>query len=117
MRQCSNLTMWRQQRASSWFSLNSASSLQRVKGNALIAGQIDAQLELKVISSCLEELKQFPKRYVNKDTQTWSYYYTILYKEQNVTVIFRFDLNVYWARSKHLREGDVHFIVFIQGNI
>ncbi|XP_044023008.1 exocyst complex component 3-like protein 4 [Siniperca chuatsi] len=35
----------------------------RVKGNVLHSRQIDAQLEQKVISSCLEELKQFPKRF------------------------------------------------------
>ncbi|XP_045919063.1 exocyst complex component 3-like protein 4 isoform X2 [Micropterus dolomieu] len=35
----------------------------KVKGTVLISGHIDAQLEQKVISSCLEELKQFPKRF------------------------------------------------------
>ncbi|XP_074548198.1 exocyst complex component 3-like protein 4 [Halichoeres trimaculatus] len=35
----------------------------KVKGNILLTGQIDAHLEQRVISSCLEELKQFPKRF------------------------------------------------------
>ncbi|KAM6968664.1 exocyst complex component 3-like protein 4 [Tautogolabrus adspersus] len=34
-----------------------------VKGNAKCSRQIDAQLEQRVISSCLEELKHFPKRF------------------------------------------------------
>ncbi|XP_060918524.1 exocyst complex component 3-like protein 4 [Labrus mixtus] len=34
-----------------------------VKGNIKSSGQIDAQLEQRVTSSCLEELKQFPKRF------------------------------------------------------
>ncbi|XP_076605078.1 exocyst complex component 3-like protein 4 isoform X2 [Chaetodon auriga] len=46
--------------------LNSQISMDiwtRVKGNALNARQIDAQLEHRVISSCLGELKQFPKTF------------------------------------------------------
>lgn len=39
-----------------------ALSMQKVKGIIKNSGQLDAQLELKVISSCLEELKEFPKR-------------------------------------------------------
>ncbi|XP_019133379.2 exocyst complex component 3-like protein 4 [Larimichthys crocea] len=35
----------------------------KVKGNTSNSGRIDAQLEQKVISCCLEELKQFPKRF------------------------------------------------------
>lgn len=70
--QCSDSTTWRQQRASSWFSLKSVLSLQKVKGNVVNSRQIDAQLELRVISSCLEELKQFPKRYVNTGTHSLS---------------------------------------------
>ncbi|XP_070698445.1 exocyst complex component 3-like protein 4 [Pempheris klunzingeri] len=35
----------------------------KVKGNVQNSGLIDAQLEQKVIISCFEELKQFPKRF------------------------------------------------------
>ncbi|XP_041668894.1 exocyst complex component 3-like protein 4 isoform X2 [Cheilinus undulatus] len=35
----------------------------KVKGNVVHSRVIDAQLEKKVISACLEELKQFPKRF------------------------------------------------------
>nr|XP_046269153.1 exocyst complex component 3-like protein 4 [Scatophagus argus] len=35
----------------------------RVKGFILMSGKIDAQLKQKVTCSCLEELKQFPKRF------------------------------------------------------
>lgn len=37
-------------------------SLQNVKGTVTNARRIDGELEKKVIFSCLEELKQFPKR-------------------------------------------------------
>ncbi|KAE8290328.1 hypothetical protein D5F01_LYC12050 [Larimichthys crocea] len=37
--------------------------VKQVKGNTSNSGRIDAQLEQKVISCCLEELKQFPKRF------------------------------------------------------
>lgn len=37
-------------------------SLQAVKSNVVNAGKIDAQLEQKVISACLKEVRQFPKR-------------------------------------------------------
>ncbi|KAM7376383.1 hypothetical protein PAMP_006124 [Pampus punctatissimus] len=35
----------------------------KVKGNAVNAGKIDAQLEKKVILSCFEELKEFPRKF------------------------------------------------------
>ncbi|XP_047467914.1 exocyst complex component 3-like protein 4 [Mugil cephalus] len=35
----------------------------RIKSNANHAARLDAQLEQKVLSNCLEELKQFPKRF------------------------------------------------------
>ncbi|XP_008276499.1 exocyst complex component 3-like protein 4 [Stegastes partitus] len=38
-------------------------SPQKVKSNGINSRKIDAQLEVKVISSCLEELKQFPDKF------------------------------------------------------
>uniref|UniRef100_UPI003AAF94E1 exocyst complex component 3-like protein 4 n=1 Tax=Centroberyx gerrardi TaxID=166262 RepID=UPI003AAF94E1 len=35
----------------------------KVKGNAVNSRTVDAHLEVKVVSSCLEELKHFPKRF------------------------------------------------------
>ncbi|XP_071368457.1 exocyst complex component 3-like protein 4 [Centroberyx affinis] len=35
----------------------------KVKGNAVNSRKVDAHLEVKVVSSCLEELKHFPKRF------------------------------------------------------
>lgn len=40
--------------------------VQNVKGHIKNARNIDAQLELRVTSSCLEELTQFPERYVTQ---------------------------------------------------
>ncbi|XP_047193654.1 exocyst complex component 3-like protein 4 isoform X3 [Scophthalmus maximus] len=35
----------------------------KVKGNAVNSGQIDAELEQRVVASCLQELKLFPRRF------------------------------------------------------
>ncbi|XP_060938530.1 exocyst complex component 3-like protein 4 [Limanda limanda] len=55
----------------------------KVKGNVLNSSRIDAQLEQKVVTSCLEELKHFPQRFESelrrlcgalKPTLLWTHY-------------------------------------------
>lgn len=62
MLQSLDVTTRGQERGSSSHRVCSVFHLQFVKGIIQTSGQIDAQLKLKVIVSCLEELKLFPKR-------------------------------------------------------
>ncbi|KAI3367095.1 hypothetical protein L3Q82_008160 [Scortum barcoo] len=72
----------------------------RVKGNAVSSQKIDAQLGQKVISSCLEELKQFPKRFETDFRRHCSAFRPQpLWTEYQITYI-----NSFAALQKHMEE-------------
>ncbi|XP_067470720.1 exocyst complex component 3-like protein 4 [Thunnus thynnus] len=62
----------------------------KVKGNAKNSRVIDAQLEQEVISSCLEELKEFPKRFEAEFSRHCSALNQPLWAEYQITYINSF---------------------------
>lgn len=69
-----------------------------VKGTVVNSGRIDAQLEQRVISSCLEELSQFPQRFETEFRQHCSALRPQpLWKEYQITYI-----NSFTALQEHM---------------
>ncbi|XP_042244643.1 exocyst complex component 3-like protein 4 [Thunnus maccoyii] len=71
----------------------------KVKGNAKNSRVIDAQLEQEVISSCLEELKEFPKRFEAEFRRHCSALNQPLWAEYQITYI-----NSFTSLQQHMEE-------------